>query len=205
MIAPDGTNLGDIVYEIKKLRICELGVCDNKKSILWNDVKDLTVSGQIVRVNLMLADDRTMIGITDFRDRSILIDIGRGFLDLTGRKKARTVSNIARFITSKIFDRQWNWFMEELRSNRPVSFGSFEVTSDNLRKKRIHGGYAIIELGSITGWEISNGWIYVSHLNDQGKEKVKTLGMVIGTTNLHLIASFLDTLIHQNRKPRHLS
>lgn len=151
MIEPDGTNLGNVLYERKRDYICELGVCDQKKTILWNDIKDVRVSSFELMINAIPTGVEMTISITDFRDREISIDIKRSFFDLTGRKQRKMASTLMNFIISKIFDRQWNWLLTELRSNRRVSFNTFEITPHTLYNKKLFGGYDTIELNRIAG------------------------------------------------------
>ncbi len=202
MIGPDGINVGNVAFEQKKIfnkfYMCELGICDQKKTILWDDIKDLRIGGIKASVNFIPVSNATDISITDFNYRSIRVTITAGFAPLAGNK-IRTVNSIMEFIISKIFDRQWNWLIGEIRSGRTVSFNTFEVNSHALSHKKILGGHVVIELDRVSGYTLDRGWLYVSYLNDKGKRKSKWLGRVSNTANLHLATSFLNFVTRQNQ------
>lgn len=192
----DQHELGPILYTHGKKHICEGGVCDNKQSILWDEVDSLFLNAQKVSVNFLQAGESMAVEVVSKTGDAISLS-RRGFFEIR-RKDKENFWNLYQFIVSKILDRQWSELITDLRKGTRVSFESFDLTSTKIYRRTVFGGYDIIDLSRIRRYDFICGELLIEFVNDKGRLKRKSLGHTPEIPNVHLVQAFLSSIGHQN-------
>ena len=81
-----------------------------------------------------------------------------------------------------------------------MSFQSFDISSSSVYRKKLFGGYDIIELYRIVGYDFDNGEFVIKFINDKGHLKSKKSGFVREIPNIHLAQTFLLSVAQGNLK-----
>ena len=194
----DQHELGPILYTLGNRHICEGGVSDNKKSILWHQVDSLLLRALKLSVNFLQAGESTEVEVVSKTGDAISLK-RHGFVEIR-RKHKEDFWNIYQFIVSKLIDRQWSELIRNLGEGTRVSFESFEITSTEIYRHKLFGGYDIIDLRRIAGYDFDHGELVVGFLDDKGRRKRKSLGAVARIPNIHLAQAFLSSIARQNSR-----
>lgn len=192
----DQHELGPILYTLGNRHICEGGVCDNKKSILWHQVDSLLLRALKLSVNFLQSSESIEVEVVSKTGDAITFK-RRGFVEIR-RKHKENFWNIYQFIVSKLIDRQWSELIRDLGEGTRVSFESFEITSTEIYRHKLFGRYDIIDLRRITGYDFDHGELVVGFLDDKRRRKRKNLGAVARIPNIHLAQAFLSSMARQN-------
>lgn len=198
MIGPDGVNLGTILYEQANRFVCEQGICDKKNSILWEDIEAIVVSAVKEYAIIIPKYEFVDIVIRSKTGKSITLklqSIGR-----VSAKKKESLFDAYGFIISKVIDRQLRELTEDIRRGKRVSFGSFDITTNAIYRKKLFGGHDIIEIQRIVGCSIENGEFIIELIDDNGRLKRKKSGYVYEIQNIHLAQTFISLVAQENLK-----
>lgn len=192
----DQHELGSILYTHGKKHICERGVCDNKKSILWDQVDSLFLDARKLSVNFLQASESIELEVVS--ETGDAISLGRhGFIEIR-RKYKENLWNLYQFIVSKVIDRQWSDLIRNLDEGTRVSFESFDITSTEIYRHKLFSGYDTIHLRRIAGCDFDRGELVVDFVDDKGRRKRKSLGAVARIPNIHLAQAFLSSMARRN-------
>ena len=188
--------LGAVLVTHGNRHICEGGVCDKKKSILWDDVDRLFLDGWKLSVNFLPAGESIRIRVLSTTNHEI--DFRQKGLFRLGRKAQGNFSNLYEFIVSKIIDRQWSKLTNNIAEGRNVSFDQFHVSSSAIYRKKFFRGYHTIDLHRVAGCHFDSGQFVVDFIDDKGRRKCQFLGPVSEIPNIHLAQTFLTSIARQN-------
>jgi hypothetical protein len=103
------------------------------------------------------------------------------------------------YVVSKVFDRQWKKLISDLEQGYTVSFNSFDVTFESLRKSKMFG-QEVIELSNIVDWQLYNAQLQIRFRDKKNRLKWTTLGGVGYIPNIHLAEAFLKYVISDNQR-----
>ena len=196
MIGPDGVKLGTILYEQANRFVCEQGICDKKNSILWEAIEAIFVSAVKEYAIIIPKYEFVDIVIRNKKGKSITLklqSIGR-----VSKKKKESLFDAYGFIISKVIDRQLRELTEDIRRGKRVRFGSFDVTTNAIYRKKLFGGHDIIEIHRIVGCNIENGEFIIELIDDNGRSKRKKSGYVYEIPNIHLAQTFMLSIAEKN-------
>ena len=188
--------LGPILYTHGTKNICEGGVCDNKKSILWDEVDVLFLDASKTTVNFIPASETINVRIISTTKDEV--SFTQDAIFRIGGKDKSNFWNLYQFIVLKVIDRQWSKLVRDIEEGKRVAFGRFDIISSAIYRKKFFGGYDIIDLGCIAGCDFANGEIVIDFVNDKGRLKRKSLGAVCEIPNIHLAQAFLSSIARQN-------
>ncbi len=201
MIGPDGVNLGTTLYEHANRFVCEHGICDKKNSILWEDIEAIFVSAVKEYAIIIPKYEFVDIVIRNKKEKAITLklqSIGR-----VSTEKKESLFDAYGFIISKVLDRQLQELTEDIRRGERVSFGSFDITTNAIYRKKFFGGHDIVEIHRIVGCSIENGEFIIELIDGNGRSKRKKSGCVYEIPNIHLAQTFIASVAQENL--RHLS
>lgn len=196
------SGLGIIVHQHGNECICEQGIHNRDRSIRWDDIKDLRVSGQkttssLLGVPLGTSSENMKIEIIDYQNIKISIS-NWNILGAIGTEKKEQFNDIYAYVISKIIDRQWKLLTTELSEGREVSFKDFIFTPDGVRFKKLFGGYDTIKLERIYGCYIGGGESYALFVDEKNKIEQRFLGYTKDTPNIHLVRMYLNHIGKRN-------
>lgn len=199
MIKPDPDKLGVILGTHGNKHVCESGVRDKKKTIVWDEIDTIYLDATKTTVNFILpAGESINLHIVSTTGNRISLNVGAVFR--VGNKDKNNFFNIYEFIVSKIIDRQWAKLISDIEEGKRVSFKSFDITSSAIYRKKFFGGYDVIELYRIVGYDFENGEFVILFADDKARLKRKKSGYVREIPNLHLAQTFLTTIAQNNIK-----
>jgi len=185
--------LGRIVYTHGGINICEGGVCDNKKSILWDEVDVLFLNAWKTTINFIIPAGEgikvRIIGTTGDE-----ISFTQDAIFRIGDRDKSNFWNLYQFIVSKVIDRQWSKLVRDIKEGKRITFGEFDISSSAIYRKKFFGGYDIIGLDQVAGCHFANGELVIDLVDDKGRLRGKSLGSVSRIPNLHLAQAFLSLI-----------
>jgi hypothetical protein len=196
MIGPDGVDLGECQHEQGKTCICEKGICDKKKSFLWEDIDTIFISG--VKEFAILVPKYEFIDVTVNSKKRQTITLKVQSLGFVNRSKKEKLFDAYNFILSNIIDRQLKELTGEMKKEGKINFGSFELTPTAVYRKKMFGGRDVIEIDRITGCGLDNGEFVIEYLDDNGRVKQKKSGFLYEIPNLHIAQTFLLSISQDN-------
>ena len=188
--------LGPILYTHGNKCVCEGGVFDNKKSILWDEVDFLFLDASKTTINFVPAGETINVRIISTTNDEISLTQKAVFR--IGHEDKGSFWNLYQFIVSKVIDRQWSKLIRDIEEGRKVTFRQFDITSSAIYQKKFFGGYNIIDLDRITGCDFAYGQLGINFVNDKGRLKNRSLGFVREIPNIHLAQAFLSSIARQN-------
>jgi ribosomal protein L33 len=188
--------LGSILYTHGTEQICEGGVCDDKKSILWDEVDFLFLDASKTTVNFVPAGESMKVRVISTTTGEISFTQGAFFR--IGSKDKSNFWNMYQFMVLKVIDRQWSKLLKEIGEGKRVTFTDFDVSSSAIYRKKFFGGYDVIELGRIAGCNFANGELFIDFVDDKRRLKRKSLGRVPEIPNIHLAQAFLSSIAQHN-------
>lgn len=188
--------LGPILYTQGKKHICEGGVRDNKKSILWDDVDILFVEASKTTVFAIPASEGVKVHIISTTKNKISFVTG-GFSLMIGEDKS-SLWALYRFIVSKVIDRQWSKLLSDIENGKRVTFGQFDIGPSGVYREKFFGGHDIIDFNRIVGCDYANAQLVIDFVNDKGRVERKSLSYVSVIPNIHLAQAFLSSIARQN-------
>ena len=188
--------LGSVLHMYGNRHICEGGVCDKKKSILWDEVDSLFLDGWKFSVNFIPSGESISVRVKSTTDDEIKLEQRAAFR--VGHKDKSNFWNLYQFIVSKVIDRQWSKLIRDIEQGKSVTFGRFNVDASGVHRQKFFGGYDIIAFNRITGCNFAYGELFIDFINDKGRLKRKSLGRVPEIPNIHLTQAFLSSIARQN-------
>jgi len=196
-VKTDQHELGPILYTHGKKHICEGGVCDNKKSILWDEVDVLFLEASKTTVNFIIpASEAIKVDIISTTKDKISFTQGAVFR-MSGKDKSNFWA-LYQFIVSKVIDRQWSKLVRDIEKGKRVTFGRFDITSSAIYREKFFGGHDIIDFNRIVGCDFAHGELVIDFFDDKSHLKRKSLGRVPEIPNIHLAQAFLSSIAQQN-------
>ena len=99
-----------------------------------------------------------------------------------------------------MIDRQLRELTEDIRRGKRVSFGSFDVTTNAIYRKKLFSGHDSVEIHRIVGCSIENGEFIIELIDDNGRSKRKKSGYVYEIPNIHLAQTFISLVAQENLK-----
>ena len=189
--------LGSVLHTHGNMNLCEGGVCDKKKSILWDEVDVLFLEASKVTVNFIIPASETIkVDIISTTKDKISFTQGAAFR-MRGKDKSNFWASY-QFIVSKVIDRQWSKLVSDIEEGKRVTFGRFDIGSSGVHRQKFFGGYDIIALNRIADCDFAYGELVIDFVNDKGRLKRKNLGRVPEIPNIHLAQAFLSSIARQN-------
>lgn len=188
--------LGSLLHTHGNMSICEGGVCDKKKSILWDDVDCLFLDAWKFSVNFIPSGESISVRIKSTANYVIKLEQRAAFR--VGRKDKGNFWSLYQFIVSKVIDRQWSKLIRNIEEGKSVTFGRFNIDSSGVHTQKFFGGCDIIAFNRITGCDFDYGQLVIDFVNDKGRLKRKNLGRVPEIPNIHLTQAFLSSIARQN-------
>jgi hypothetical protein len=206
-VCPD---LGQILCDRGSNSICELGVCEKKKAklygpglcyrrkaIFWNDIDKLFVSATKTYVYFIPASESIQLNVVGIDGTTLSLGVSSAFR--VREEQKQLMSDVYGYVVSKVFDRQWKKLISDLEQGHTVSFNSFDVTFESLRKSKMFG-QEVIELSNIVDWQLYNAQLQIRFRDKKNRLKWITLGGVGSIPNIHLAEAFLKYVISDNRR-----
>lgn len=200
------SQLGKILYTYKNrwtwglpgstITVCEHGVRDDSKSILWDEVQALYFSHEKVYEVVIPISESISISMRGKQRDSITLN--RDSLGWGGKEKAKILFDIYKFIVSKIVERQWRELSEGLSRGKTISFDKFKIDSHGLYRKTWSGAYDAIPLNTIVGCHFDSGEFVVDFLDNQHHLKQSKCGKVSEIPNIHLAQTLISNLGSNN-------
>ncbi len=188
--------LGSILHTQGKKHICEGGVCDNKKSILWDEVDILFVEASKTSVFAIPATEGVKVHvISTTKDK---ISFVTGGLSLKIGSDNSSLWTLYRFIVSKVIDRQWSKLVSDIENGKRVSFGQFDIGPAGVHRQKFFGGEHIIDFNRIVSCDYAKGELLIEWLNEKGRLACRSLGYVSLIANVHLAQAFLSSVARKN-------
>ena len=188
--------LGSILHTHGNMNICEGGVCDKKKSILWDEVDSLFLDAWKFSVNFIPSGESISVRIKSTANYVIKLEQRAAFR--VGNKGKRNFWTLYQFIVSKVIDRQWSKLILDIEKGKSVTFGRFNIDSSGVHTQKFFGGCDIIAFNRITGCDFDYGQLVIDFVNDKERLKRKNLGRVPEIPNIHLAQAFLSSIARQN-------
>jgi hypothetical protein len=188
--------LGSILYTQGKKHICEGGVCDNKKSILWDEVDVLFLEASRTTVFAIPASEAVKVHIISTTKNKISF-VAAAASWMVGKDKS-SLWALYRFIVSEVIDRQWSKLVSDIEKGKRVTFGQFDIASSAIYRQKFFGGHDIIDFNRIVGCDYANAQLAIDFVNDKGLVERKSLGYVSVIPNIHLAQAFLSSIARQN-------
>lgn len=188
--------LGRTLYMQGSKYICDGGVCDNKKSILWDEVDFLFLNAWTQTMNgVPFGEDIQVRVISTVGDK---ISFRQHAFTNIGDEDKNSFWTLYQFIVSQVIDRQWSKLVRDIEEGKRVSFGDFDISSSAICRKKLFGRYDIIDLGRIAGSHFANGEFILDFVDDKRRPKQKSLGTVSRIPNIHLAQAFLSSVAERN-------
>ena len=193
----DQQELGPVLYTLGNKQICEGGVCDNKTSILWEDVDSLWLESWKASVNLLPSGENLKVEVVSKTGDAISL---RKYGLWIGRKDRDYFWKSYQFIVSKIIDRQLSELTRDLEQGTRISFETFEITSTAIYGYYYLGRQGMVDLHRVVGCYFENGEFMLTFLRDKDNNRLvrKSLGRVKGIPNIHLAQTFLSSVARKN-------
>ena len=188
--------LGSVLHTHGNMNICEGGVCDKKKSILWDDVDSLFLDAWKFSVNFIPSGESISVRIKSTTNYVIKLEQRAAFR--VGHKDKNNFWSLYQFVVSKVIDRQWSKLIRNIEEGKSVTFGQFDISSSGVHIQKFFGGYNIIAFNRITGCDFDYGQLVIDFVNDKERLKRKNLGRVPEIPNIHLAQAFLSSIARQN-------
>jgi len=188
--------LSPVLHTHGTRHICEGGVCDNKKSILWDEVDVLFLDAAKTTVNFIPAGESINVRIISTTGDKI--SLTQKAIFRIGREGMSNFWNLYQFIVSKVIDRQWFKLVRDIEEGKRVTFRRFDIGSSGVHRQKFFGGYDIIALNRIADCDFAYGELVIDFVNDKGRLKRKSLGRVPEIPNIHLAQAFLSSIARQN-------
>ncbi len=176
--------------------ICEGGVCDNKKSILWDEVDFLFLDAWAQTMNGVPFGEDMQVRVTGTTGDTISFR-QHAFTNIGDEDKSSFWS-LYQFIVSQVIDRQWSKLVTDIEEGKRVSFGDFDISSSAIYRKKLFGRYVIIDLSRVAGSHFANGEFILDFIDDKRRPKQENLGTVSRIPNIHLAQFFLSSMAKRN-------
>ena len=188
--------LGPILYTQGKKHICEGGVCDSKKSILWDEVDILFVEASKTSVFAIPATEGVKVHvISTTKDK---ISFVTGGLSLMIGSDNSSLFTLYRFIVSRVIARQWSKLVSDIENGKRVTFREFDIGPAGLYRQKFFGGEHLIEFNRIRSCDYDQGELLIEWLNEKGRLECRSLGQVSIIPNVHLAQAFLSSVAQKN-------
>ena len=188
--------LGSVLHTHGNMNLCEGGVCDKKKSILWDEVDSLFLDAWKFSVNFIPSGESINVRIKSTTNYVIKLEQRAAFR--VGHKDKSNFWSLYQFIVSKVIDRQWSKLIRNIEEGKSVTFGRFNIDSYGVHTQKFFGGCDILAFNRITGCDFDYGQLVIDFVNDKGRLKRKSLGRVPEIPNIHLAQAFLSSIARQN-------
>jgi len=188
--------LGPILHTQGKKHICEGGVCDNKKSILWDEVDILYVDASKTTVFAIPASEAVKVEVISTTKDKISFVAGAASLMLG--KDNSSLWALYRFIVSKVIDRQWSKLVSDIENGKRVTFGGFDIGPAGVYRQKFFGGDQLIDFNRIVSCDYAKGELLIEWLNEKGRLACRSLGYVSLIANVHLAQAFLSSVARRN-------
>jgi len=193
----DQHELGPILYTHGKKHICEGGVFDNKKSIIWDEVDVLFLEASKATVSFIIpAYESIKVDIISTTKDKISFTQAAA-LRMGGKDKS-DFWTLYQFIVSKVIDRQWSKLLSDIKKGKRVTFGQFDIASSAIYRQKFFGGHDIIEFNRIVGCDCANAQLVIDFVNNKNCLERKSLGYVSVIPNIHLAQAFLSSVARKN-------
>lgn len=200
MAKSDQDKLGAILYAHGNKYICEGGISDGKKTILWDEIQALYWDAS-KHTNVV-----NFIPIPTYEEHKIYVVSLAGYkMNLTqfglfrlSKGKMRNFWDLYQFIVSKIIDRQWLELTRAIEKGERISFGSFDITSTVIYRKKFLG-YEPIDVSRIIGFKYSAGIFRIGYTDDKGHLHFSDCGFIGEIPNIHLAQAFISSVVQQKR------
>jgi len=189
--------LGPVLHTHGTSHICEGGVSDDRKSILWDEVESLFLSAWKRTVNYIApAGEGMEVRIVSMAGDKITFTQDAIFR--IGNKDKSSFWDLYEFIVSRVIERQWSKLVKDIEERKRVTFGDFDISSSAIYRKKFFGGYDIIDLRLVAGCHFANGELVLDFVDDKGRVKCKALGNVARIPNIHLAEAFLSSIARKD-------
>jgi len=191
--------LGSILCTHGNTHICERGVCDKNKYILWDKVDSLFLDLSQLTLTSSPIGDSMEVRVVSTTESVIYLT----HRDLFGiRRKAKaSLWDSYQLIVSKVIDRQLTKLTTDIAEGKTFTFDHFHITSSAIYKKKFFRGYVTIDLSRVTNCFFHSGDFYVFFIDDRRREMAQYLGPVRGIPNIHLAQAFLKSVAQRNSRP----
>jgi hypothetical protein len=195
----DQDKLGTILYTHGNKHICEGGISDGKKTILWEEIESLFWDASkhtliLIVIPIPTYESQKMHIVNSVGDR---LSLTQSSPFRIGSEKKEDFWNLYQFIVSKIIDRQWSELIRVIEKGERISFHSFDITSTAIYRKKFRG-YDIIGLHRVVGCEFNDGQFLIKFVDEKERPKNVSCGLVSEIPNVHLAQAFLSPIARQN-------
>jgi hypothetical protein len=185
--------IGEILLDTKDLKIGQNGIAYLDGFRTWDDTCMVYVGGIKSYLNgIPLGENRTIALEDKFFKNRWEISLSSSFL--RGKEKLNMFSEIYSIILSKVSDRQWAQFLQDLQSGKRLSFRGFELTNEAFYSHKFLGGYRIIYTSFVKGCSFSDGSFFLHYQKPNEKLKQECLGSISDIPNIHIIQTFIHSL-----------
>ena len=193
----DQHELGPVLYTLGNKQICEGGVCDDKTSILWEDIDSLWLDSWNTSVNFLPSGENLKVDVVSKTGDAISL---RKYGLWIGRKDRDNFWKSYQFIVSKIIDRQLSELTRDLEQGTRISFETFEITSTAIYGYYYIGHNGMLDLNRVVGCYFDNGefMLTFTHEKDNNRLVHRSLGRVKEIPNIHLAQAFLSSIAGQS-------
>jgi hypothetical protein len=185
------------VCEKKGHKLCSPGLCNKKKAVLWEDIDKVYVSATKTYVYFVPASESIELNVVSTDGNTLSLGVSSAFR--VGEEQKQLMWDVYGYVVSKVFDRQWKKLISDLEQGYTISFNSFDVTFESLRKSKMFG-QEVIELSNIVDWQLYNAQLQIRFRDKKSRLKWTTLGGVGYIPNIHLAEAFLKYVIKDNQR-----
>jgi hypothetical protein len=187
-----GAQGGDGAGGGRTFHVTEAGVQTDDGLIPWPEIHEIYHGGQIMRVNFVKSSEEVWLKVVARDGRSGRLKLSARSLDAQQQK---AMGQIHRVILERVAQRQWQELLTALQAGEAVPFGPLTVRADGICWGTTGWqDQQWLPWNRIRGHALHQGGVYLSYLNDKGKEKTAQLAEVAETPNLHLFTALMDMM-----------
>jgi len=190
---------GGKLLEGKHTSIYHNGIAGDGLQILWDDVEQIYVGGQVDSINGLPSGEDRSIRIIDSKHNEISLE----FIAVFRMKQdnRNQFSNAYTFILNNISRKQWTKLLQTINDGGKYSFGNFYVAKDGFYFSKIVStwrgakeAFDKIETRYVKKCIVSNGFLYIQYQDPNKKLKLRTegAGEVRYIPNIHLVQSYIN-------------
>jgi hypothetical protein len=187
--------LGAVLWRGRTIRVCEKGISDGKKTILWDKVYRLFLDATKIKVRFLPATSLMSLRIFDQYSRKINLVVDT--LPRKGADGRNDFMMLYKMVIARVMERQRAGLTSKLKEGRTVSFDIFDLTPNRIERKSILGSYTIA-LSHVTGCRFERGDFVIDFIDDTGHVKQQKLGKANRIPNVHLVQAFLQSIARNN-------
>ena len=190
---------GGKLLEGKHTSIHRNGIAGEGLYILWPDIEQIFIGGEIDSYNSIPSGEFRSIMVADSNKHEISLEFIAVFR--MKQENRNQFENVYAFILKNIAGTQWTKFMQTINSGGNYSFGNFYISRDGFYFSKVVSTWRVakeafdkIETRYIKKGIMSNGRFYIQYQDPNKKLKLRTegVGEVRHIPNVHIVQAYIN-------------